>query len=146
MESSMAYLKVTSIVFDLDCDDDDMTDNDKEILQKELQDKYIGKVYEIDDYLDDEEREDVEEQIVDKISNESGWCILGVSFESDREYELQFYAIDEDGSVNSVTEGYFSTIKEALERIDNIGSKWVLYPNARICLDGDIVNDYPVGR
>jgi hypothetical protein len=129
----MAQLTIASIVFDLEIGN--------EILQMELQDKYVGEVYEIDD---NEDRDEEEDRVVDEISDECGWCILRIAFNSDKEYELQFYSVNEDG-IESVTEGYFSTIKEAEERMNNIGSRWVLYPNARICLDGDIVNDYPVG-
>jgi hypothetical protein len=81
----MAQLKITSIVFDLDCDEPDMTDADRSVLQKELQCRYIDKVYEIGTNLDDEDLDEVEEEIVDNISDECGWCVLSLKVMKNRE-------------------------------------------------------------
>jgi len=48
-------------------------------------------------------------------------------------YELFFFCVDEDGEpCETVREGAFETEEEALDRMDNIGSKWFFYPNAYI--------------
>ena len=48
-------------------------------------------------------------------------------------YELFFFCADEDGEpIETVREGLFDTEDEALDRLDNIGSKWFFYPNAYI--------------
>jgi hypothetical protein len=36
-----------------------------------------------------------------------------------------------------VREGEFDTLQDALHRLDNIGSRWVFYPNACIVQDCD---------
>lgn len=36
---------------------------------------------------------------------------------------------------NFVKEGEFETLPEALDRMDNIGSRWIFYPNACIIQD-----------
>ncbi len=46
----------------------------------------------------------------------------------DGRYELSFFS--DDGE--SVIEGQFDTLDEALDRMDNIGSRWIFYPNAMI--------------
>lgn len=54
-----------------------------------------------------------------------------------------FYGNDPDAAIaiagsratfveDYVREGEFSTLQDALNRLDNIGSRWVMYPNAAI--------------
>lgn len=43
----------------------------------------------------------------------------------DGRYELKFFADWED----QVLEGRFDSIGECYDRINNIGSRWVMYPN-----------------
>ncbi len=46
----------------------------------------------------------------------------------DGRYELSFFDEPED----SVIEGRFDTLDDAYDRMDNIGSRWIFYPNAMI--------------
>jgi hypothetical protein len=56
-------------------------------------------------------------------------------------FELQFFC--RDGCLEEhVTEGYFDKIEEVYDRIDNIGSRWIFYPNARIIKDGEIIEEF----
>ena len=64
-------LKVTQITFDLDPGDDSIPQEHIDQVQQELQQDYIGQVYDVE-YEDD---------LVDVISNESGWCIKSIHYE-----------------------------------------------------------------
>ena len=64
-------LKVTQITFDLDPGDDSIPQEHIDQVQQELQQDYIGQVYDVE-YEDD---------LVDVISNESGWCINSIEYE-----------------------------------------------------------------
>lgn len=46
----------------------------------------------------------------------------------DGRYELSFFDEPED----RVIEGRFDTLDECYARLDNIGSRWVMYPNVMI--------------
>ena len=62
-------LQITGIEFDLndDCDED----IDTEMLQDQLQRGYIGQVWIVDK----------EDELVDLISDKSGWCINSIQYE-----------------------------------------------------------------
>lgn len=47
---------------------------------------------------------------------------------SEGRYQLSFFAEWED----SVIEGYFNTVDACYDRINNIGSRWIFYPNVLI--------------
>jgi hypothetical protein len=56
-------------------------------------------------------------------------------------FELQFFC--QDGCIEDhVREGYFDTIEEVYDRINNIGSRWIFYPNARIIKEGEIIEEF----
>ena len=56
-------------------------------------------------------------------------------------FELQFFY--QDGCLEEhVHEGFFDTIEEVYNRIDNIGSRWIFYPNARIRKNGEIIEEF----
>jgi hypothetical protein len=57
----------------------------------------------------------------------------------DDRFQLRFFCIDEDGSRDYVSEGFFETLEQALDRLDNIGSRWVFYPNADIVHQGRVI-------
>lgn len=61
---------ITNIEFDCTLDDADWTQEDVNNKQKELQEEYIGEVWEVDD----------EEDLVDEISSASGWCISCIEY------------------------------------------------------------------
>ena len=59
---------VTEIEFDLDCDaaDEELTEQERVDLYEE----YVGTFWDADDADD----------LIDKITNESGWCILSIDY------------------------------------------------------------------
>ena len=62
-------LQLTNIEFDLTSED--VGENvDVELLQERLQNGYIGRVFEVED----------EDEIADAISDQSGWCVLGLNY------------------------------------------------------------------
>lgn len=63
--------QITKIDFDcsLDCDDD-WSESDQIETEELLQKSYIGKIFEVDD----------EEDLVDLISDQSGWCISHIDY------------------------------------------------------------------
>lgn len=66
----MRHYKITKVSFD--------TDGDHQ-QNKKLVNEYVGKVIDVDDDdLDEEEAQDV---AMDQVSDDSGWCILGIQFE-----------------------------------------------------------------
>ena len=69
--TEMIQLKVTQITFDLDPGDDSIPQEHIDQVQQELQQDYIGQVYDVE-YEDD---------LVDVISDESGWCINSIQYE-----------------------------------------------------------------
>ena len=52
----------------------------------------------------------------------------GIMKNTEGRYELNFFSEWED----TVLEGRFDTVDECYDRLNNIGSKWVLYPNCFI--------------
>jgi hypothetical protein len=66
----MKAYKVTSVVFDLSCDDE-FEKIDENLLQERLQVGYTGKVF-----LANEE-----EEVADAISDMSGWCLFSLELE-----------------------------------------------------------------
>jgi hypothetical protein len=63
--------QITGIEFDLNDDYDCGEDIDTEILQDQLQRGYIGQVWIVDE----------EDELVDLISDKSGWCINSIQYE-----------------------------------------------------------------
>ena len=63
--------QITGIEFDLNDDYDCGEDIDTEILQDQLQRGYIGQVWTVDE----------EDELVDLISDKSGWCIKSIQYE-----------------------------------------------------------------
>jgi hypothetical protein len=61
-------LQITEIEFDLtdDCDEN----IDTELLQDQLQSVYIGQFWDVDDDL----------ELVDLISDKSGWCVNSINY------------------------------------------------------------------
>jgi hypothetical protein len=58
-------------------------------------------------------------------------------------FELQFFC--QDGCLEDhVHEGFFDCVEDVYDRINNIGSRWIFYPNARIIKDGEIVEEFMV--
>lgn len=74
----MTQVKVLEIIFDLDSDDDEdsgFTETDKNNLQENLKSSYLGKVYDVD------VNEDYHSDILDQISDETGWCINSLTLD-----------------------------------------------------------------
>jgi len=61
-------LQITEIEFDLtdDCDEN----IDTELLQHQLQNVYVGQFWNVDD----------EDELVDVISDKSGWCVNSINY------------------------------------------------------------------
>ena len=61
-------LQITDIEFDLtdDCDEN----IDTELLQHQLQNVYVGQFWDVDDDL----------ELVDLISDKSGWCVNSINY------------------------------------------------------------------
>ena len=70
----MLKLKVTSIQYDFQCDDNEQVSKS---YQKRITSQTIGKVYEV-------ERED---ELADAISDETGWCVKSLKYEVESEDE-----------------------------------------------------------
>ena len=73
--------QITDIDFDLTLDDEDAWENDDpELLQQKLREGYIGRIFEIDlpDATDEEELAD---ELLDLVSDSSGWCINMIDFQ-----------------------------------------------------------------
>lgn len=49
-----------------------------------------------------------------------------------KRFELQFFTYDENDKEDFVIEGRFPTVESAEDRANNIGSRWIFYPNVRI--------------
>ena len=65
----MKLLKVTSIEYDFQCDDE--TVKVSENFQKVITSQTIGKVYEVED----------EDYLADAISDKTGWCVKSVEYD-----------------------------------------------------------------
>ena len=63
--------KITQITFDLDPGDDSIPENIQEQVQQELQQEYIGTNWVVDD----------EDDLVEEITCQSGWCINSIDYE-----------------------------------------------------------------
>ena len=64
----LKLLKVTSIEYDFQCDDETVSKS----YQKRITSQTIGKVYEVED----------EDYLADAISDETGWCIKSLEYVS----------------------------------------------------------------
>jgi|688.fasta_scaffold1877407_2 hypothetical protein len=60
----------------------------------------------------------------------------------DDRFQLRFFCIEEDGSTDYVSEGFFETLEQALDRLENIGSRWIFYPNADIVHQGKVIETF----
>ena len=66
---TMKLLKVTSIEYDFQCQNDEQVSKS---YQKRITSQTIGKVYEVED----------EDYLADAISDETGWCIKSLEYMS----------------------------------------------------------------
>lgn len=66
----MRHYKIIAVSFDTDGDH-----QQNKILVKE----YVGKVITVED--DDLDEEEAQDAAMDQVSDDSGWCILGINFE-----------------------------------------------------------------
>ena len=82
------HFLVTKIEFDLD-DDYDMSEEDtikfKKELQLDLQEKVIGLWYV------DSECGDPEDELIEKITDKTGWCIKSIKYCENRPHRLTSY-------------------------------------------------------
>ena len=62
--------QITKIIFDLSPEDPDWENNDINEYQKDLQEDYIGAIWEADDGDD----------LVEEITCASGWCIKSIDY------------------------------------------------------------------
>jgi len=60
----------------------------------------------------------------------------------DHRFQLRFFCIEEDDSINYVSEGFFETLEQALDRLENIGSRWIFYPYADIVHQGKVIETF----
>lgn len=73
-------VQITEIDFDLTLDDEDAWElDDPEMLQKQLQDAYVGQIFELD-VENPEDDYEVTEELLEEISSQSGWCINSIDF------------------------------------------------------------------
>jgi hypothetical protein len=73
-------VQITEIDFDLTLDDEDAWElDDPEMLQKQLQNGYVGQIFEVEVPNDANDYE-VTEELLDEVSNASGWCINSIDF------------------------------------------------------------------
>lgn len=66
----MMQYQITEITFDLSTDDDSIPQEHVDLVQQELQEEYIGQIITADD----------EDDLVDEISCQSGWCIESLDY------------------------------------------------------------------
>jgi hypothetical protein len=62
--------QITSINFDLCIDDDSIPQEHVDLVQQELQEEYIGTQWVVDD----------EDDLVEEITCQSGWCINSIDY------------------------------------------------------------------
>lgn len=73
-------VQITEIDFDLTLDDEDAWElDDPELLQQQLQEGYVGEVYELE-VSDDADDDEVAEELCEEVSAVSGWCINSIDF------------------------------------------------------------------
>jgi hypothetical protein len=73
-------VQITEIDFDLTLDDEDAWElDDPEMLQKQLQDGYTGRIFEVE-VPDDANDYEVTEELLEEVSAASGWCINSIDF------------------------------------------------------------------
>tara|TARA_B100002019_G_C20898112_1_gene416770 strand:- start:18 stop:236 length:219 start_codon:yes stop_codon:yes gene_type:complete len=63
--------QITDISFDCSLDDSDWTLNDQRVTEERLPQDYIGSVWEAD----------CEEDLIEEISCDSGWCINSIDYQ-----------------------------------------------------------------
>lgn len=64
-------LQVTEIEFDLTLDDEDAWElDDPEMLQEQLQNNYVGQIFDVED----------EEDLTEEITCATGWCIKSINY------------------------------------------------------------------
>lgn len=62
--------QITQIEFDLSTDDDSIPQEHEDLVQQELQEEYVGTIWHVDD----------EDDLVEEISCQSGWCIKSIDY------------------------------------------------------------------
>jgi hypothetical protein len=73
-------VQITNIDFDLTLDDEDAWElDDAEMLQKQLQDGYVGQIFELEVTQDADDAE-VSYELCEEVSAASGWCINNIDF------------------------------------------------------------------
>jgi hypothetical protein len=73
-------VQITNIDFDLTLDDEDAWElDDPEMLQKQLQDGYVGQIFELEVTQDADDAE-VSYELCEEVSAASGWCINNIDF------------------------------------------------------------------
>jgi hypothetical protein len=73
-------VQITNIDFDLTLDDEDAWElDDAEMLQKQLQDGYVGQIFELEVTQDADDAE-VSYELCEEVSAASGWCINSIDF------------------------------------------------------------------
>ena len=77
--------KVTEITFDLDPCDDSIPQEHMDLVQQELQEQYVNTVWNVVD----------EDDLVDEITEDSGWCILSIDYQHLKAYPDQPNYIEE---------------------------------------------------
>jgi hypothetical protein len=73
-------VQITNIDFDLTLDDEDAWElDDPEMLLKQLQDGYVGQIFELEVTQDADDAE-ISYELCEEVSAASGWCINSIDF------------------------------------------------------------------
>lgn len=73
-------VQITEIDFDLTLDDETCWElDDPELLQEQLQENYIGQIFDLD-VENPEDDDEVAEELCEEVSAQSGWCINSIDF------------------------------------------------------------------
>jgi len=70
IQPQMMTFQVTQIEFDLDCDDDSISEEEMTLVQQELRDETIGTFWEAIDGDD----------LIEEITAATGWCIKSIDY------------------------------------------------------------------
>lgn len=71
-------VQITDIEFDFDDYDDAYPDEINDDYKQQITEKYIGMIVELD--LFDGDDEEVLDELLDEVSDSSGWCIKHIDF------------------------------------------------------------------
>lgn len=71
--------QITQIDFDLSTDDDSIPEEHVDLVQKQLQEEYVGQIFDLDveNPHDDDE---VAYELCEEVSAQSGWCINSIDY------------------------------------------------------------------